>query len=198
METIITILIIITFIFIFYIYLTQHSYVKSKYDEQFYQVANATDKEKASDTLARIKHNLMILKDYLVEHKDDPDVVQYKKNIELMEKNINDVKIRENLEPGKHTSYLQNKGEELVMCLRSSKNNKIHDFNILMFVAIHELTHAADPEYVLTAQHPESFQKIFSFLLKTAILLGLYKYENYSSHNIEYCGIEVSENPLTK
>ena len=107
MESIITLIIIVTFIFIFYIYLSQHTYVKSTYDEQFYQVAEATDKNRASNVLSRIKHNLMILKDYLVEHKNDPDLIQYKDNIDLLEKNIADVKIRENMEPGKHTSYLR-------------------------------------------------------------------------------------------
>lgn len=197
METIIITIIIVTFIFIFYTYLSQHTYVKSQYDEQFYQVAEAKDQDQASDTLAKIKHNLFILKNYLVAHKNDPEYAPYKSNIELLDRNITDVKIRENMEPGKHTSYLQNKGEELVMCLRSSKDNKIHDFNTLMFVAIHELTHAGDPEYVLTQQHPESFKKLFALFLKTAILLGLYRYENYKFHKIEYCGIEVSETPLS-
>src|SRR5690242_13768680 len=43
------------------------------------------------------------------------------------------------------TSYTENKGEQLVLCLREKmpKNgeNQLHDINTMMFVVCHELTH---------------------------------------------------------
>ena len=72
----------------------------------------------------------------------------------------------------KYTSYSVNKGEELVFCVRSKKTGKIHDLNLLMYVALHEIAHIACPEQ----GHTPLFKKIFAFLTEQALKLKLYKY----------------------
>lgn len=47
------------------------------------------------------------------------------------------------------TSYTENKGEQLVLCLRQKHPNdqgyyELHDKNTMMFVVVHELTHIAN------------------------------------------------------
>ena len=37
---------------------------------------------------------------------------------------------------------------------------------------------------------------IFVFLLNESMQLGIYEYDNYYEHNIEYCGMQINETPL--
>ena len=88
------------------------------------------------------------------------------------------------------TSYSVNKGEELVLCLRSKKDvNKFHDMNTLMYVILHEISHIACPEY----NHTPLFKKIFAFFTEVAIKLNIYQRVNYSSNPVEYCGIYITD-----
>ena len=54
------------------------------------------------------------------------------------------------------TSKKINKGEEIVFCLRSIPDNKLHNINELMYVAIHEIAHVGCPEI----GHTSLFKKI--------------------------------------
>ena len=86
------------------------------------------------------------------------------------------------------TSYSVNKGEELVFCLRSKRNKQMHNINLLMYVAIHEISHIACPEI----GHTPLFKNIFSFFTNKAIELGLYKLHDYSLDPVEYCGMTLN------
>lgn len=99
------------------------------------------------------------------------------------------------------TSYVLNKGEEFVMCLRE-KNPKLngrpdvhdfHDLNTLCFVKTHELAHLG----VDVPQHPPEFWQCFKFLLQEAIPIapgGVW--ENYDEFPVNYCGLTIDYNPL--
>ena len=52
------------------------------------------------------------------------------------------MEMQDNFDYNIKRTYVVNKGEKMVICTRSSKNDKnIHDKNLLIFVVIHELTH---------------------------------------------------------
>jgi len=132
------------------------------------------------------------LRDYLYEniHK----YPEYEAYIKQLHRNLNKERslIYENDPKSNLTSFSVNKGEEIAFCLRSKKNDKLHDINLLMYVALHEMAHIACPE----VGHGELFKKIFKFLTQIAIELDLYKLENYESSPIEYCGMMLSSNIL--
>lgn len=89
------------------------------------------------------------------------------------------------------TSYSINKGEQLVFCIRDKLNNSIHDINTLMFVAIHELAHIVTNEL----QHTKKFWNNMKKLLHRAEDIGVYKYVDYSTNPIEYCGMMIDGAP---
>lgn len=89
------------------------------------------------------------------------------------------------------TSYSINKGEQLVFCIRDKLNNSIHDINTLMFVAIHELAHIVTNEL----QHTKKFWNNMKKLLHRAEDIGVYKYVDYSTNPVEYCGMMIDSSP---
>lgn len=164
-------------------------YVVSDIDGKKYLVRNLKDKQKAANMLARIRKNIEILTNHLVEYKDTK-YQDFKEYIEALSRRINNIIINESSEDSVYTSYSINKGEQLVFCLRSKKNkNKIHDLNLLMYVVLHEMAHIASPEY----GHTELFKKIFAFFTKVAIEIGLYTYIPFFIEPTEYCGLIISE-----
>jgi hypothetical protein len=58
-----------------------------------------------------------------------------------------------------------------------------------MYVALHEISHVACPE----VGHTELFKKIFHFITKIAINMGIYKKIDFAKNPVEYCGLTVSE-----
>lgn len=91
-----------------------------------------------------------------------------------------------------YTSYVLNKGDEIAFCLHPKDNpQEIHDFNLLQFVVLHELSHLANPEH----GHPISFWKTFKFILQEAAKEGLYTPVDYSKEPVVYCGVRVAYNP---
>ena len=113
-----------------------------------------------------------------------------KEYIELLEENFNDqrTKIYENDPSSELTSYSVNKGEELAFCLKSKRTGELHEINLLLYVAIHEMAHMGCPEI----GHGELFKKVFRFLTLEAIKLGVYTKDDYSANPVEYCGMILS------
>src|SRR5690606_2313072 len=129
-------------------------YIKSDIDGREYLVRDLDDKQKASNMLARVRFNLVKLTDYLVANKNKYN--KEKVYIDRLAEKIYTVTINESSEDSMYTSYSVNKGEQLVFCLRSKYYiNKIHDLNLIMYVALHEIAHIACPEY----GHTDLFKK---------------------------------------
>ena len=135
-------------------------YVKSKIDGEEYLVRDVHDKQEASDLLAKIKRNMFKLKDHLLENKNKDEYKEYSEYIDQLNTRISGVVINESTPDSTYTSYSVNKGEQIVFCLRSKYDSSIHDLNLLMYVAIHEMAHVACPEY----GHTDLFKKIFAFM----------------------------------
>jgi predicted metal-dependent hydrolase len=165
--------------------------IESPLDKQNYLVNNYLDKYDAANLLAQIRINILKLRKYLIENKK-----KYKHNkeyIELLDKRCDKIIIKENTENNNFTSYSVNKGEEIIFCLRSKIDNSLHDINMMMYVAIHEIAHVACPEI----GHTPLFKKIFKFFLETGIKLNIYEYVNYENNIQEYCGIYIDQSILS-
>lgn len=92
-----------------------------------------------------------------------------------------------------NTSYTQNKGDVIALCLREKVTgyNTLHSQNILEFVDLHELSHVASESY----DHPDEFWENFYFLLDEAKQAGIHEPIDYSKRPINYCMMEVNYNP---
>lgn len=138
-------------------------------------------------------------------HRDNKKLIKYMKkkykntefesNVLFLEKNYKKNgggNLRENYYPSPDdTSYTTNKGEVIAICLRNPKSDKIYNYNTLMFVNLHELSHLTDRQI----GHNSSFWDTFKTVLTNAVELGIYKSEDYNTNPIEYCGIEISDQP---
>ena len=188
------IIIIIFFIAVFFL-ITQFSfdkkvtYVTSNVDNRKYLVRDLPDKQKAANLLSRVRENIMKLVKYLNEHQNDK-FSEYKPYIEQLSRKINTTVFSETNGSSKYTSYSVNKGDQIVFCLRSKEHkNKLHDLNLIMYVALHEIAHVATPEL----GHTPLFKKIFAFFTEVAISIGIYKYIPFTSDPMEYCGLTINE-----
>ena len=159
----------------------------SNLDNKKYLVQNFDDKDDATNILSVVYRRIFILRDYLKDHIDY--YPEYQPYIRQFCNKINNLSLQENSPNSKYTSYTVNKGEEISLCLRSKKTGKLHDINLIMYVALHELAHVACPEL----DHTELFKKIFIFLLRIAVSLDIYQRANYRNFPEEYCGLVIDE-----
>ena len=189
-ELVMVIIIMVVVITLFMYYETKHNeltYVESNIDNKKYLVRNREDKQDAANLLAKIKHNLKKLCDYCYENDKDNEGI-----IRLMNK-YNPDRISESIPGSKYTSYSVNKGEKIVLCIRSKKDEEqLMDVNTMMFVSIHELAH------IMTKSigHTEEFWNNMRFLLKRAIDIGVYRQQDYKKYPVKYCGIKITDTPL--
>jgi predicted metal-dependent hydrolase len=151
-------------------------------------VYNDKDKRKSADLLAEIIKRMFMLRNTLINEKNK--YPEYKQYIELLEENLTEerTKIYENDPNSDLTSFSVNKGEELAFCLKSKRNGQIHEANLLIYVALHEMAHIACPEI----GHGDLFKKIFRFLTLKAIDMGIYQKVDYNQSPVEYCGMVLS------
>jgi len=94
------------------------------------------------------------------------------------------------------TSYVLNYGEEIHICMRD-KDNELHDFNVIMFVTIHEITHLATDIIGVPDPHTPDFWSTFKVFLKHAVDIGIYIPVDYKKHPYFYCDeLLIDFNPL--
>lgn len=68
-------------------------------------------------------------------------------------------------------SYTQDK-KFIAMCVKNPDTGVYYDFNTMMYVALHELTHFISPE---SEQHDTAFMRNFESILKRAYAAGILK-----------------------
>jgi len=179
---------IIIFLYIF-LFLNRNNviYIET-YNGTKYLVTNDSLKNEAAQLLSNIVEHMFKLKNYLYLHIEE--YKEYKEYISQLNDNLKEAntKIFETDPNSELTSYSVNKGEELAFCLKSKKTGQLHDINLLMYVALHEMAHIGCPE----TGHGELFKKIFKFLTEKAIELNIYTKVDYNATPIEYCGMILS------
>lgn len=116
--------------------------------------------------------------------------------INRLKKNFITANMQENIpsKSGGDTSYVLNKGDVFAMCIRDPNDkNEIQDnFNELVFVLVHELSHIFTKGY----GHDDEFWTNFRFLLNEATEMKEYKKTNYAAITMPYCGISITYSPL--
>lgn len=92
------------------------------------------------------------------------------------------------------TAYTVAHGDEMIYCLRSKKwGADLHEYELLSFVALHELSHVFTKGFA----HPERFWEHFRWVLHETQVAGIYKSVDYSRAPEVYCGLKVDHNPQT-
>lgn len=191
MKETLLISIIVIFIYIFLFHNKKNVILVSGLEEKFL-VYNDEQKESSALLLESVTKNMFKLKQYLYTNRDKfPEFINY---IKQLNRNLNKDRtlIYENDPTSDLTSFSVNKGEEIAFCLKSKKNGNIHNINLIMYVALHEMAHIACPEI----GHGELFKKIFKFLTEQAIEIKIYQYDNYDENPVEYCGMMLTSNIL--
>lgn len=194
--TILNILCIIIIILIFVIMYFQikykdMTYIKADIDNNYYLVRNSADKNVAANMLARIKENIIKISEYLYNNRFNEKNKEYVEYIKLLYEKAPNIIIVESSQDSEYTSYSVNKGEQIIFCLRSKNNvNILHDFNLIMYVVLHEISHVACPIY---DNHGPLFKKIFAFITTNAININIYKKIDFVTTPDEYCGLIINE-----
>ena len=190
-SILISILIILIYIFFFK---NEVELMKVDVNGEKVLVRKTKDYKESATLLAELIRRMYVLRDYLSSNKNIPEYSEFKKYIELLEKNFNRKKtvIYENNLNSNLTSYNVNKGEQLVFCLRCKTSSSLHNINLLVYVAVHEMAHSACPEQ----GHTPLFNKIFHFMLQEAVKINIYVYENYATSPVFYCGMKLNTNIL--
>lgn len=161
---------------------------KSSVDGRWYVVRNLPDYQQAADLIGRINAVLEGTIRALARERGDKDA--------------HVVRLRERYRPGSlseatsesryYTSYSVNKGEKIVLCLRSKDDHRLVDANTLAYVALHELGHVMTEE----VGHTPAFWRNFRELIRVAVGAGLYEPVDYRTHPEEYCGIVIQSSVI--
>ena len=152
-----------------------------------YYVRNLPDRNEAANKLASIGNSLQSLIDSLDEEEEEKG----KYNKQLKE-SFNPDYITENIPGSTYVAYSVNKGEELSLCVREKDTEVFMDNNIILFVAIHELSHIMTPE----TGHTPLFWNNMKYLLEKASAMGIYTPTDYSKNPETYCGMEINSTPM--
>jgi len=192
MKETILIAIIVIIIYLFLFHNKKNVVLIEGREKNKYLVYNDKNKENSAILLGDVINNMFKLRDYLYTNINDyPEFTQY---IKQLHSNLNKDRslIYENDPTSNLTSFSVNKGEEIAFCLKSKKTGNLHQLNLIMYVALHEMAHIACPEI----GHGDLFKKIFKFLTEVAIKINIYSLDNYDSNPVEYCGMMLSSNIL--
>jgi hypothetical protein len=163
--------------------------VQSRTDGKTYRVQNLPDKQEACERIARIREKL----DKLIDsYKNDPSAMGDPR-IKILVSRYNPENFTENDLDASSTSYSENKGEKIVVCIRDkAPPYKFVDENTVMFVLLHELAHLMST----TVGHTPEFWANFKRILHDAVQCGIYTSVNYAKTPTAYCGMHITDSPI--
>jgi hypothetical protein len=163
--------------------------VQSRRDGKVYRVQNLPDKQQACERIAKIRYNL----EKLVEsYKNDPSAMADPR-VKIMVTRFNPDNFSENDLDSQSTSYSENKGERIVICIRDkAPPHTFVDENTVMFVLLHEMAHLM----TTTVGHTPEFWANFKRILHDAVQCGIYTHVNYAKVPTAYCGMTITDSPI--
>jgi hypothetical protein len=159
-------------------------------DGKTYEMQNLPHKEEALNLMVKIHENLEKLKARYSEPAlaADPPVGRFLAN-------FNSDAFVENDMQSSDTSYSENKGQKIVVCLRDktrAPDYPLVDENTVMFVILHEMSHLMTE----TIGHTPEFWNNFKRMLHDAVGLGIYRSVNYAQTPTAYCGMKITDTPI--
>jgi hypothetical protein len=162
---------------------------RSRRDGRLYDVQDLPDKQEACDNLSEVRENLDNL---MKKYREDPATAADPR-IKVLLDRYNPDNMCENDIHADSTSYSENKGQKVVVCLRDkAPPYKLVDVNTVMFVVLHEMAHLA----TTSIGHTPEFWTNFRRILQDAVGLGIYKPVNYDRSPVDYCGMKITSSPL--
>jgi len=163
--------------------------VKSTVDGRTYKVRDLPDKKEAANLMASVRVKISSLCSALLQKYPD------KPQVKLISQNFRDDPNRflEATPDAAHTSYSVNKGEEIHLCLRQrgGQDEALVNENVMIFVALHELSHVCTE----SVGHGPDFWNNFGWILKEAESMGYYKYTDFQAQPVSYCGVSITDSP---
>ena len=164
--------------------------VKSEKNNKTYLVQNLPDKQSACERMASIHEKLEKL---LTRYRDDP-ATAVEPRVQALIERFHPENMCENDMRDSTTSYSENKGDRIVVCLRNKtdKSYPLVEENTVMFVVLHEMAHLM----TFSVGHTPEFWANFRRILNDAIGVGIYQPANYAHNPVPYCGIEINSTPL--
>ncbi len=152
------------------------------FDGKHYRVRNTRNKGETADALARLNNKVSTLLSRLEKEKDP----EYIHSITRLRARYKPETLSEGRIDKRYTSYTVNKGEQVVLCLRTrDQKDEIYDDNLIFYVTLHELGHIAS----IGEDHTPEFHKNFRYLLRKASEYGMFKKVTEKFH---YCGLDVN------
>ncbi len=190
MIKIFLLVLICIFLYIFFYLNNDEIIYVSANDGKKYLVYKDNYTVEKANLLSNIVSNMFKLKNHLVKNKTKfSELTLY---IDQLNTNLTNNTVFYETNPNINlTSYSVNKGEEIAMCVKSKNTNNLHNINLLMYVAIHELSHIACPESG-EKSHGPLFKKIFHLFLEEAVSIGIYVKHDYNKYPVEYCGMTLN------
>lgn len=196
------ILIILTILLVIYFYFNYNDdtvYVKSDIDNNMYKILKGKNKNEeflkaSANILGLINVRIEILIKHLEKEYSSSDYYYF---IKMLKRNYHHSILQEAHIDKRYTTFTVNK-KLMKVCIRTrSKDESLYDINLLIYILLHELSHLINYDrngYPIGGDesHGQHFRMIFAFLVKEAIKIGIYKYEDYRVNNTEYCGIMVN------
>ena len=160
-------------------------------DGNEYDMQNLPNKEEAVKLMAKIRENLDKLRDSYASEPtlmNDPPVARFVARYQPDVFSENDINSSD-------TSYSENKGQRIVVCLRDKLKKPDYpliDINTIMFVMLHEMAHLMTE----TIGHTPEFWENFKRILHDAVKIGIYTPVNYARQPTPYCGMTITDSPL--
>ena len=160
-------------------------------DGKTYEIQNLPNKEEAVKRMAAICASLTKLRNYYASDKGlsaDPPVARFLARYQPDSFVENDMSSAD-------TSYSENKGQKIVVCLRDKTKPPSYpliDQNTVMFVMLHEMAHLMTE----TIGHTQEFWTNFKRMLHDAVKIGIYSSVNYAQKPTPYCGMTITDSPI--
>lgn len=186
-------------IYIYFAYANEVIYKESLVDKRIYRLRvgkkkSENYKQESVDTLAEINKRV----EKLIEH------LNFKYNGEpangrlaaILKSRYSPNILSEAANDKRYTTFTVDK-KDMHICLRTrDEREKMYDINLLMYVVLHELAHMGnyDQNNNPIIGHGKEFMEIFRFLVKESMMIDVYRYSDYASKPVEYCGMFLSSN----
>lgn len=152
------------------------------FDGRKYRVRNTKHKKETAEALARLTGKINGFLEMLITNGDP----KFRIMTSRLKGRFNPETISEGAVDKRYTSYTVNKGEEVVLCMRSRDDvDSLYDDNVIFYVALHELAHIAS----IGENHNEEFHENFRYLLKKAAEFNMFQKVSKKFH---YCGLDVN------
>lgn len=160
-------------------------------DGQVYEMQNLPQKEEAVKLMSSVRGNLVKLYEH---YRGDMALAQDPPVSRFLARFAPDVFVENDMQSS-DTSYSENKGQKIVVCLRDktkAPEYPLIDQNTIMFVMLHEMAHLMTE----TIGHTQEFWLNFKRILHDAVQVGIYHPVNYAQTPVPYCGMTITDSPI--